>query len=232
VTLQEFPLHICRLAEEECAEGLPLAIPMVRSPRPRRRGRLGFIAAAVVTASALTAAPAWAHAELTSIAPDDGAILDAPPRRIELTFSEPLITAAATVVVTDDQDVVVTRDRSRVDGTSVSVPWPPELPPGDYTIAFRVVSGDGHPIKGTSRFTLRPSGPTSPVDASPPAQPEPPIPDAPASGAASSGAATDSQVTETPDDQQSSLPVLRLLAGVIAAIGIGSVVVVRRRRAA
>jgi copper resistance protein C len=161
-----------------------------------------------VTASALTAAPAWAHAELTSIAPDDGAILDAPPRRIELTFSEPLITAAATVVVTDDQDVVVTRDRSRVDGTSVSVPWPPELPPGDYTIAFRVVSGDGHPIKGTSRFTLRPSGPTSPEDASPPAQPEP------------------------PDDQQSSRLVLGLLTGVIAAIGVGSVVVVRRRRAA
>lgn len=207
-------------------------MPMVRSPRPGRRGTLGLIAVAVMAASALAAAPAWAHADLTSTTPDDGAILDAPPSRIDLTFSEPLITAAATVVVTNDQGVVVTRDRSRVDGTSVSVPWPPELPPGDYTIAFRVVSGDGHPIKGTSRFTLRPPAPTSPVDATPPAQPEPTIPDAPTTGASTSDAATDSPITEPTDEQQSSLPGLGLLAGVIAAIGIGSVVVVRRRRKA
>lgn len=169
---------IRRLAEEECDEGLPLAMPMVRSPRPGRLGTLGIIAMALLAASALTAAPVWAHAELTSISPEDGAILDAPPRRIELTLSEPLITASATVVVTDDQGAVVARDRSRVDGPSVSVPWPPELPAGAYTIAYRVVSGDGHPIKGTSRYTLRPPAPT-PVDASPHRSPSPRFPTPP-----------------------------------------------------
>lgn len=206
-------------------------MPMVRSRRRRRRCTLGLIAVVMLAAPALTAAPVSAHAALTSITPDDGAILDAPPRTIDLTFSEPLITGAATVVVTDDQGAIVLRERSRVNGTSVSVSWPVGQPPGDYTIGYRVVSGDGHPIKGSSRFTLRAPEPTSPVDASPPVQPEPTIPDAPAAGAATSAATADPLATEPPGDQQSTMPVLGLLAGVIAAIGVGTVVVVSRRRA-
>jgi len=208
-------------------------MPMARSPRRGWRGTLGLIAAAVIAASTLLATPAWAHAELTSVSPADGDVLTAPPRTIELTFSEPLITAAATVVVTDDRGLVVTRDRSRVDGTSVSIPWPVDLPPGDYTIAYRVVSGDGHPIKGTSRFTLSPAVSTSPPTGSPAPQPQPePTPtEASASGRPTATPSGTVPAASDPAAPPTVLPTLALAAFILGGIALGSVLLVRRRRA-
>ncbi len=77
--------------------------------RHSRSARAGWMAA-VLAWSAIGASPVAAHAVLTSISPEDGAALVEPPTSIDLTFSEPLITAAATVVVTDDGGVVVTDD--------------------------------------------------------------------------------------------------------------------------
>lgn len=203
-------------------------MPMARSPRRGWRETLGLTAAAVIAALTLLATPAWAHAELTSVSPADGDVLTAPPRTIELTFSEPLITAAATVVVTDDRDLVVTRDRSRVDGTSVSIPWPVDLPPGDYTIAYRVVSGDGHPIKGTSRFTLRAAASASLPTGSPEPQP------GPSTAAEGLPTATPSSILLAASDRAappSVLPTLALAAFTLGGIALGSVLLVRRRRA-
>lgn len=201
---------------------------MARTPRRRWRVTLGLIVTAVLAGSVLQSPPAWAHAELTFISPADGDVLAAPPRIIELAFSEPLIAAAATVVVTDDRGVVVTRDRSRVDASSVSVPWPVDLPPGDYTIAYRVVSGDGHPIKGTSRFTLRVAASPSLPTGSP--QPEPGLSTAgegrpTATPASTVSMASDRAVPPT------VLPTLALSALILGGIALGFVLLVRRRRA-
>jgi hypothetical protein len=35
----------------------------------------------------------------------------------------------------------------------VIVPWPADLPPGKYSVAFRVVSEDGHPVTGQVTFS-------------------------------------------------------------------------------
>lgn len=210
---------------------------MARYPRRGWRGTLG-LAAAVLAWSAISASPAAAHAELTSISPEDGVVLVEPPTSIDLTFSEPLITAAATVVVTDDGGVVVTRDRSQVDGRAVSVPWPADTPRGDYTIAYRVVSGDGHPIKGTSRFTLRPPGPVPTPETSGASTPETSL--RPSSGSA--GNQTSDPATATAQAAAGSapadfgqgprvpLPIVALAAGIAAALAVGAALLVRRRR--
>lgn len=212
---------------------------MTRHPRPGWRGTVG-VAVAVMAWLAISASPAMAHAELTSISPEDGAVLVEAPSSIKLTFSEPLITAAATVVVTDDAGVVVTRDRSQVDGRAVTVPWPPDVRPGDYTIAYRVVSGDGHPIKGTSRFTLlQPASSATPEPSGTPTPESSPEPvsgsagnqaSAPATAMAQSEAA--SVPADTGQDPSILMPAIVLGAGIAAAFAVGAALLIRRRRAA
>lgn len=237
---------IHRYADEECDEGIPLLMAMPRYPRRGWRVTLG-LAATVLVWSAISASPVAAHAELTSISPEDGVVLVEPPTSIDLTFSEPLITAAATVVVTDDRGVVVTRDRSQVDGRAVSVLWPADAPSGDYTIAYRVVSGDGHPIKGTSRFTLRQPVPTPTPETSGAPTPETsgastpetsPRPTAGSAGSQTSDPATataQSVAGSAPADPGQGprvpLPIVALVAGIAAAFAVGAALLVRRRRA-
>jgi hypothetical protein len=158
-----------------------------------------------------------------------------------------LITAAATVVVTDDGGVVVTRDRSQVDGRAVSVLWPADAPSGDYTIAYRVVSGDGHPIKGRSRFTLRQPVPTPTPETSGAPTPETsgastaetsPRPTAGSAGSqtsdpatATAQAAAGSAPADPGQGPRVPLPIVALVAGIAAALAVGAALLVRRRRA-
>ena len=51
-------------------------------------------------------------------------------------------------------------------GPTVSVPVAPFGPAGRYQVGYRVVSGDGHPVEGSTTFTLTKAGPGTP-----PAQP-------------------------------------------------------------
>jgi methionine-rich copper-binding protein CopC len=116
--------------------------------------RAGAVVALALAAWSLATPPALAHAALDSITPADGTVLQEPPAQIELVFNERLLEASVKVVVSDGSGDVVIRDRSVVSDSKVSVPWNPDLPGDSYTIAYRVVSGDGHPITGQSTFTL------------------------------------------------------------------------------
>ena len=118
-----------------------------------------------------SAPPALAHADLLEISPADGSTITKPPAVIRLTFTEPILEAAAKAVVTDGKGTIVIADRSTVTGEALRVPWDATLPNGRYTVAYRVVSRDGHPISGQAAFTLEapvaPSRSASPAAASP-----------------------------------------------------------------
>ena len=109
---------------------------------------LGVMVAGVLGAGA----PAFAHTALRSSAPADGAALAAPPTEVRLDFTEAPAATAHDVAVTRAGQAV----RSgpvRVAGSSVVAPV--TLPgPGEYTVAYRVVAGDGHPVQGIVRFTV------------------------------------------------------------------------------
>ena len=104
----------------------------------------------------IPATGAHGHAGLLSSNPEDGASLDLAPEEVVLTFSEELLSDLVEISVldADDMPVVVTEvPQTPPPGTDVTLPWPTDLPPGEYSVAFRVVSADGHPVTGRITFS-------------------------------------------------------------------------------
>ncbi|MFE1206812.1 copper resistance CopC/CopD family protein [Streptomyces sp. NPDC058762] len=117
------------------------------------------------------AGPASAHAALGSTDPEDGAVLGRAPAHVTLTFSE-------SVGLRDDSFRVLdpgghrlhTGEAGRADGRSdtARVALPGKLGEGTYTVAWRVVSADSHPVSGAFTFSVgKPSQAAAPVDTGP-----------------------------------------------------------------
>jgi methionine-rich copper-binding protein CopC len=132
-------------------------MPGTTSPAPRlSTGRLlatlGAVLLGALTGAAGAAAPASAHTALRSSSPAEGAVLTTSPGEVRLAFTERPASAPVEVAVTRDGRVVGSGP-ARTDGSSVVTPV--SLPgPGAYTVAYRVVGGDGHPVQGTVRFRV------------------------------------------------------------------------------
>lgn len=126
--------------------------------RARRSVRAVPAAALTLALLTLVAPTASAHDQLISTDPPDGAMLDTAPSSVGLTFSEDVLDISTTVVVDGPNGPVPTTPS--VDGTTVSAPLPADLPDGAYTVTWRVVSSDGHPVQGTFGFTVQRSGAT------------------------------------------------------------------------
>lgn len=151
--------------------------------------------------------PAAAHTALFSVDPADGATLDAAPDRIVLTFNEPIRQPSDASVSVDGS----TRDADvRVDGPRLVVTLA-EPVPGSYEINYRVISADGHPVSGTSGFTV--AGATQ----SPGAQ----TPDEPSE--APSPVASDS------DDESGVPPALWGVLGAVVVLGVAAFAVISLR---
>lgn len=146
---------------------MPNPAPAVEADRlPRRRARRagGLLLAGVALAAGLLvtgATPAAAHAALVSIDPPDGARLDESPAAVTLTFSEPVSAELGGVRVLDAGGTPVQEGAARVDGVTVVVDLAPDLPDGTYVVSYRVISADGHPVRGGSVFGVG----AGPVDA-------------------------------------------------------------------
>jgi methionine-rich copper-binding protein CopC len=138
---------------------------------------------ALVTVGAL-ATPGSAHARLTGTSPGDGASLAVLPPSVRLTFSDPLDPQFVQVRVTGPQGPVAGSPAVR--GATVTVPTPAGGP-GRWTVDYRVVSRDGHPVSGSVSFTV--TGPATPTGSgTSPAGPVPaPVPTTQARGPAPPG---------------------------------------------
>lgn len=115
---------------------------------------LSFALGAAAFVSVVVAAPATAHTALLKITPYDGAQLSAAPTKVVLEFNEPVSRSFATVVVSTVAGVAVTRGKPTVLGAKVTQLLSPDLASGRYRVAYRLVSADGHPVSGESKFTL------------------------------------------------------------------------------
>lgn len=124
---------------------------------------LSFAFGAALVTSVISAAPASAHAALIKITPDADAQLTTAPTQVVLEFDEPISTTFATVVVTTAAGVNVARGRPTVLGAKVTQALIPDMASGDYRVAYRMVSDDGHPVSGESKFTLALTPGTSPA---------------------------------------------------------------------
>nr|WP_240940212.1 copper resistance CopC family protein [Planosporangium flavigriseum] len=129
--------------------------------------RAALAAAVATVALSLVATPAWAHNALRSSSPADGEQLAAPPRQVVLEFRERLDPKFTVVAITGPGGPV-TGEPVGVDGVRAVQPLPATLPDGRYTVAYRVVSVDGHPVQGQLSFTVAaPAAAPSPTPVSP-----------------------------------------------------------------
>lgn len=119
----------------------------------KRRWSWGLVAAAAVTVVVGWGPSAYADAALTSTSVKNGATLDAVPKAVTFTFNEEIQARFTRVNVTGG-DGAVKVATSTTNGAKVSQELPATLPDGDYTVAYRVVSADGHPVSGKVSFTL------------------------------------------------------------------------------
>jgi copper resistance protein C len=98
-------------------------------------------------------APAFAHSQLVSTKPAGGATLTESASSVSLTFNEPVKQRFSTIVVNGPGAVSYSRGNVRViDNTAYQDVY--ALRSGSYTVAWRVVSADGHPVSGEFAFTV------------------------------------------------------------------------------
>ena len=98
------------------------------------------------------AAPAHADTDLVGSAPLNGSTVTARPASVTLDFQDRVVGGAVVAVTgpdgarVDDGEPVVadTRVQQPIEATGN----------GEYTVVFRVVAEDGHPVKGAITFVL------------------------------------------------------------------------------
>ncbi|MFG2235022.1 copper resistance CopC/CopD family protein [Streptomyces sp. NPDC048723] len=108
------------------------------------------------------AGSAFAHAGLSGSDPAEGTVLDTAPQQVTLTFTESVSFSEDSLrVLSPENERVNPRPAQRADGkeNTARVELSDQLPQGTYTVAWRVVSADGHPISGAFVFSIgKPSG--------------------------------------------------------------------------
>ena len=101
--------------------------------------------------------PADAHALLVRSSPPKRAVLRDSPKQVELWFNERLEPAFATLTVSDGAGTAVGTGPAVVSGEDrkrLTLALP-ALPPGTYTVRFRVLSVDGHVAEDSFPITVR-----------------------------------------------------------------------------
>ena len=127
------------------------------------RGRVAVVSAAAVAALALPAA-AWAHAALLRTVPSPSGTVDTPPKEVRLTYSEAVEPRFAIVSVTDvnaNHETAGPPRRSATDPDTLVVPLK-KIGQGWYLVYWRVISVDGHPVRGAFTFAVGPNAGPAP----------------------------------------------------------------------
>ena len=214
---------------------------MTRTTRHTSAGLLTTLVAALLALAGLTwsASAASAHSVLVSMSPKDKAIVSTPPTRVVLTFNEDVNAEFSVIKVVDGAGASVASGSTQVVGGVVSLALRPRLANGTYTVRYKVVSTDGHPVSGMTTFTV--AGSTAPTTSSTPS-PSTTAPAAPTASAASPLrsdvasspplASDDPTATTTPDAGGSAVPWVVAIVVVLALLGGGLVALLRHRRGA
>ncbi len=102
---------------------------------------------------AFSATVALAHAHLQKADPANGAVVNASPTTVVLTFSEAAKLTACWLQKGDGP-------KQKVEGLTassareISIPVP-QLQPGTYVLSWRAVGDDGHIVPGQIQFTVK-----------------------------------------------------------------------------
>jgi copper transport protein len=122
------------------------------------RARTALVLVAAVAALALPAVAA-AHAVLVKTTPTASVVVNSPPPVVLLKYSETVEPRFAAISVTDaagSQQTAGPPQRSADDPTTLVVPLK-RVAQGWYLVYWRVISADGHPVRGAFTFAVGPN---------------------------------------------------------------------------
>ena len=127
--------------------------------------RKALVALALTVVAVLsTATPALAHNVLISSDPANGSSVAAGPQKISLTFDQYVQGADVNqIAVTGPGGGQWAEGPISVVNNVISAPLRPLGPAGKYTVGYRVLSADGHPVTGELSFTLTAAGTGTPA---------------------------------------------------------------------
>ncbi|WP_152188810.1 copper resistance CopC family protein [Georgenia satyanarayanai] len=192
----------------------------------RRRARSTALVLLVLLGTIGLGTAAQAHDMLVASDPAEGAVLEAPPESITLSFNNPPLEVGSAITVVDADGTTVVEGEGTVEGTDVVLALDTALPAGPLEVRWRVASSDGHPIDGVIPFEVTaPAEPTEPATTEP-ATTEPTEPTEPTSETVTS------EPAETVGDV-SGLPTAAKVAIAVAALGAVAaliVLIVKRQR--
>lgn len=195
----------------------------MQTTRIKRAVASALAAAAGLGFAFATAAPASAHAALTGTDPEDGAVLAEAPAEVSATFSEVLDGPSTEIAVTDPSGAVVDVADAVFDGDTFTQPML-YTEPGTYTVAFRVISEDGHRVDDSLEFTVEsiPEGLYAPG-----AQPQETA-DATTEAQSPTAAETSEEATAAADEEDSNAgaALAAILLGLLIIV-VGGVVLVK-----
>ncbi|MFJ7014883.1 copper resistance protein CopC [Streptomyces albogriseolus] len=112
------------------------------------------------------AAPASAHAALRASDPEDGSVVRTAPTHITLTFTESvgLLEDSFRIYGPDNRRVPMEEPEHAAGAADTArAALPRDLAEGTYTVAWRVVSADSHPVSGAFTFSIGKPSPTPPA---------------------------------------------------------------------
>jgi copper transport protein len=126
--------------------------------------RIVLIALVAAAASLALPAAAWAHAALLQTTPVASRIVNTPPKEVLLRYSEPVEPRFAVVSVTNaagDKETNGSPSRSPANADTLVIPLK-KLAEGWYLVYWRVISVDGHPVRGAFTFAVGPNAGPAP----------------------------------------------------------------------
>ncbi|GGC77824.1 hypothetical protein GCM10011512_00470 [Tersicoccus solisilvae] len=167
----------------------------------------------------LGAPAAQAHDQLTGTTPGDGATVSTVPETITLRFNETPIALGAQVKVLDPAGDDQADGSVRITDTTAAQAIKPGAPAGRYTVDWRIVSSDSHPIEGTFTFTATAASSAGPTTSA-----------AGASSAATPSSTGSSAPAPAGTSDSNPLPVVVIVVGVLLLAGFGWWMVLSGRR--
>jgi copper transport protein len=121
--------------------------------------RRTLVVAVAAAGTLVLPAAAFAHAALLRTVPQASGTVNTPPKQIAMTFSEAVEPRFAIVSVTDaaaHQQTAGPPRRSPTNPDTLLVPLKP-VKEGWYLVYWRVISVDGHPVRGAFTFAVGPN---------------------------------------------------------------------------
>lgn len=129
----------------------------------RTRRMMMTMAVAALGATAIGAAPEAKHVHLSRSEPMADSTTTTPPTAIRLWFSAAVQVNVTTVRVTDAAGAAVaTATPRRETGTNpaIAAEFRDPVANGRYSVAWRTMSRDGHPVSGTFNFAVAAAAPS------------------------------------------------------------------------